>query len=80
MILCNNPTFRQQIIDLLYSDLFNIQSNGCLEEWYDLMTNHLNDSNNVWQKLNPGKGIINVDRQLKPVSQLQRLLTAIFSW
>ena len=72
MIFCNDfpvngNSFKQQIIKLLYKNLFNIQSNGCLEEWYELMTNHLNDSNNVWQKLNPGKGIINVDRRKKDV-------------
>ena len=68
MILCNNPTFRQQIINLLYNKLFNMQrSNGCLEEWYDLMITHLNDPNTVWNSITPTNGIINVDRRKKDV-------------
>ena len=40
MIFCSEfePGFKKQIIDLLYDALFKMSSNGCLEEWYDLMT------------------------------------------
>ena len=65
----NDNSFKQQIIDLLYRDLFNIQSNGCLEEWYDLMTNNVNSSNNGWNNIvpKPINGIINVDPKKKDV-------------
>ena len=65
MILCNNPTFRQQIINLLYNNLFNMPSNGCLEEWYGLMITHLNDPNTVWNSITPTNGTINVSLRRK---------------
>lgn len=63
----NGNSFKQQIIDLLYRDLFNIPSNGCLEEWYDLMTNNVNSSNNGWNNIvpKPINGKINVDSKKK---------------
>lgn len=77
MILCNNPTFRQQIINLLYNDLFNMPSNGCLEEWYDLMITHLNDPNTVWNSITPTNGTINVN--LKKKDALFECDKALFS-
>lgn len=65
MILCNNSTFRQQIINLLYNNLFNMPSNGCLEEWYGLMITHLNNPNTVWNSITPRNGTINVNRKKK---------------
>ena len=77
MILCNNPTLRQQIIDLLYNDLFKMQSNGCLEEWYELMITHLNDPNTVWNSITPTNGTINVN--LKKKDALFECDKALFS-
>lgn len=77
MILCNNPRFRQQIIDLLYNDLFKMPSNGCLEEWYELMVTHLNDPNTVWNSITPTNGTINVN--LKKKDALFECDKALFS-
>lgn len=77
MILCNNPTFRQQIINLLYNNLFNMRSNGCLEEWYGLMITHLNDPNTVWNSITPTNGTINVN--LKKKDALFECDKALFS-
>lgn len=65
--LVNGGSFKQQIMDLLYKDLFNMPSNGCLEEWYDLMTNNANNSNQTWNGNTPNHGVINIDKQKQDV-------------
>ena len=61
------PGFKKQIIDLLYDGLFKMSSNGCLEEWYDLMTLLFDCDNKVWEyvKNNPKYGTINVNQKKK---------------
>ncbi|MBQ8602813.1 MAG: hypothetical protein IJ413_09805 [Bacteroides sp.] len=40
-----------------------MSSNGCLEEWYDLMVTHLNDPNTVWNSITPTNGTINLNHR-----------------
>ena len=65
MIFCSEfePGFKKQIIDLLYDALFKMSSNGCLEEWYDLMTLLFDCDNKVWEyvKNTPKYGTINLN-------------------
>ena len=67
MIFCSEfePGFKKQIIDLLYDALFKMSSNGCLEEWYDLMTLLFDCDNKVWEyvKNNPKYGTINLNHR-----------------
>ena len=67
MIFCSEFElgFKKQIIDLLYNGLFKMSSNGCLEEWYDLMTLLFDCDNKVWEyvKNNPKYGTINLNRR-----------------
>jgi len=50
MSFCSNYKFRQQIIDLLYTELFDntFKSSKILEKWYDLIRENVDKDNTTW--------------------------------